>query len=171
MIFSFKLSQYSNIHQYSICIKINIYQYVSFRLTNWICPSSEWWDKLLLFLVIENMWFVVIMSRWHKAWMEIMYQTCWRRYYQFPVKVNPYGDTRKYCEIDESSTIMNKLSSLKNSVKISQLTRGTKVFSTDGSKDISSAQCQLNRIGIMSVPPYILVVGNFFREELRPRLR
>ena len=65
---------------------------------------------------------------------------------------------------------MNKLSSLKNSVKISQLTRGTKVFSIDGSKDISSAQCQLNRIGIMSVPLYIFV-GNFFREELGPRLR
>ena len=55
---------------------------------------------------------------------------------------------------------MNKLSLLKNSIEISQLTRDTKVFSINGCKDISSALCQLNGIGIMSVPPYIFVVGN-----------
>ena len=48
---------------------------------------------------------------------------------QFPVKINPYRDTGKYYEIDESLTIMNKLSLLKNSVEISQLARLTKVFS------------------------------------------
>ena len=59
---------------------------------------------------------------------------------------------------------MNKLSLLKNSVEISQLARRTKVFSIDGCKDISSALCQLNGIGIMSFLSYIFVVGNFLGE-------
>ena len=81
---------------------------------------------------------------------------------QFTVKSKiPYRDTGKYYEIDESLNIMNKLSLLKNLVEISQLTRDTKVFSVDGCKDISSALSQLNGIGIMFVPPYIFVVGNF----------
>ena len=83
---------------------------------------------------------------------------------QFPVKLNPYRDTGKYYEIDESLTIMNKLSLLKNSIEISQLMRGTKVFSIDGCKDIFSALYQLNGIGIMSVPPYMFVGGNFHGE-------
>ena len=33
---------------------------------------------------------------------------------QFPVKINPYGDTGKHYEIGESLTIMDKLSLLKN---------------------------------------------------------
>ena len=79
---------------------------------------------------------------------------------QFQVKINPYRDTGKYYEIGGFLTTMNKLSLLKNSIEISQLTRDTKVFSINGCKDISSALCQLNGIGIMSVPPYIFVVGN-----------
>ena len=59
---------------------------------------------------------------------------------------------------------MNKLSLLKKPVEISQLTRGTKVFSKDGRKDVFSALCQLNGIGIMSVPLYIFVAGNFLGE-------
>ena len=60
---------------------------------------------------------------------------------QFSGKFNNYQDTGKYYDIDESLTIMNMFTFLKNLVEISQLTRGTKVFSKDGCKDISSALC------------------------------
>ena len=83
---------------------------------------------------------------------------------QFSVKINTYRETGKYYEIEESLTIMNKLSLLKNSVDISQLMGGTKVFSIDGCKDIFSALCQLNGIGITSVPPYIFVSEHFHGE-------
>ena len=80
---------------------------------------------------------------------------------QFPVKINPYRDTGKYYE---SLNIMNKLSLSKSSVEISQLTRSTKVFSVHGCKDISSTLNHLNGVGIMSVSPYIFVVGSFLGE-------
>ena len=38
------------------------------------------------------------------------------------------------------------------------------MFSVDGYKDISSSLNQLNGISIMSVPPYMFVVGNFLSE-------
>ena len=38
------------------------------------------------------------------------------------------------------------------------------MFSVDGCKDISSALNHLNGVGVMSVPPYIFVVGSFLGE-------
>lgn len=84
---------------------------------------------------------------------------------QFPVKINFYRDTGKYYEIDQSLTIMNKLSLLKNSVEISQLTRGAKVFSICGCKDISSALCQLNVVGNF-LGALFVIDTHVIREEL-----
>ena len=60
---------------------------------------------------------------------------------------------------------MNKLSLLKNSVEISQLTRGAKVFSICGCKDISSALCQLNVVGNF-LGALFVIDTHVIREEL-----
>ena len=150
---SFLILNWANIPIFiKLCIKIDIYEYFPFRWANLICPSSDWWDKLLLLFVVENMWFVVIISGWHERRWKSFTKPVDSVTNQFPVKINPYRDKGKYYEIDQSLPIMSKLSLLTNSVERSQLTRGTKVFSTDDCKDIFSALCQLKEIGTMSVP-------------------
>ena len=82
----------------------------------------------------------------------------------FLKRVSPFHDIWRHCDLLEAADILSENHLLENNPHLKELSKGTRVFSNDGGKNLFNALSNISSVGVLVCPPYTLVACRLANE-------